>query len=242
MVSELTNPLLQLQDMDTELRECALQIKKLQELPKTDTSLEQLRARYAALKDKQINLQKSLQADTASEEILRKKAASIQEAIYGGSVKNLKEAELLEEDRKNYLRKADILAESIINSMLEYESLPEQISRTEKELLLAERTAGQEAAKNEREIRHRIQKLKELKADRDKFLASLDTKLQYAYNNLYDKKRRPAVAEIKDKRCSGCSAQLPENKLKEVMKNKLMFCEMCGRILAVRRAKPKSQI
>ncbi|MBQ7503667.1 hypothetical protein IJT93_13320 [bacterium] len=239
MSVKLTSELLQLQDLDNQISLMERQINNLRSLPKESEELLSMRSRYGEAAAKAQNLNAAIAKNSQNEAALTKKVSQLHNKIYGGQIGSSKELQALQLELEDCRNRLSVLQEQILEDMEEAEQLAPLLPKLQIELENAERSSRRDANKIQRDIAKLEGNIKDLREERSRQLQLLDQPKLYAYNNLYVSKNKRAVAEVKDKRCGECMAQLTETKINELYKNKLIFCDVCGRILALRRAAPE---
>lgn len=88
--------------------------------------------------------------------------------------------------------------------------------------------------KNEIEdaIREIEERIKILEMKRNQLLPEIDKANLSRYERILDNKKGLAIAPVKGNSCGGCFMNVPEQSINEIkMHDKLVFCEMCARIL-----------
>jgi len=238
MSVKLSSELLQIQDLDNQISLMERQINNLRSRPRESRELLSLRARSSEACSKKQSLDAAIESNSRAEAALNKRVSQLQSKIYGGQIGANKELQALQQELEDSKGKLSALQEQILQDMESVEELSAQLPKLKAELETAERHSRIENDKIERDIAKLESEVKAAGEERSRQLAQLEQTKLYAYNNLYISKNKRAVAEVKDKRCGECMAQLSETKINELYKNKLLFCEVCGRILALRRAAP----
>lgn len=238
MSVKLTSELLQIQDLDNQISLMERQIGNLRARPRESEELLALRARCGEAFSKYQRLNAAIENNSRTEAALIKKASQLQSKIYGGQIGANKELQALQQELEDSKGKLSALQEQILKDMESSEELSPLLPKLKAELEAAERHSRIENDRIQRDIAKLESEIKAAGEERSRQLAQLDQTKLYAYSNLYISKNKRAVAEVRDKRCGECMAQLSETKINELYKNKLLFCEVCGRILALRRAAP----
>lgn len=106
---------------------------------------------------------------------------------------------------------------------------------------LAEQQALLEQVKEEFEIKNKnlqelISKTEKdeiaLRDQREKIVRNIDRRLLHAYERIRRAKQGKAIVPVVRRACGGCFKALPPQKVLEVRKmNRIILCEVCGRIL-----------
>jgi predicted nucleic acid-binding Zn-ribbon protein len=158
--------------------------------------------------------------------------AANEKRLYGGQVRNPKEAAQLQSFVDSLRRRLGDGQEKAIELMLEIEPLEPRAAETEQQLasVRAElEAAGQELSRVEADLDARLPRMRE---ERSLQASVLPAGLLSPYEAL--RTRRPGtavVASIVDGKCTGCRVGLPFLTVREARSGALRTCDNCGRIL-----------
>lgn len=175
------------------------------------------------------------------------------------------EVQLLEEKRKKYLEQRHN-----VKTTKEYDAINIEIDVTEKkieegetkilELIEAEEKLLQEIKENEevlgnlsaellqkeKELEEKLQQTKKigeaLSRNRREIVVKITRPILASYERIRKAKDGVAIVTIKRGACGGCFSTIPPQKTLEIRKmNRIILCEVCGRILVWKDEEQESQ-
>jgi len=226
--------LLRLQLLDTEIgaQQAALR------LAESGSELAQARSDAASAREAERSLDARLggvRRDLRYEEqevaALRAEIAAQERKLYGGGVRNPKEAAQLEQHVASLRRRMGDLEDKALSLMLELESLEPEMTEAKA------RAADADAALSDAEslLAARIQglsaKLPELEVQRAQLAAAVLPDLLRQYEALRTRRGGIAVVALADGKCSGCRMAVPFMTVRDVRQGALRTCDSCGRII-----------
>ena len=122
--------------------------------------------------------------------------------------------------------------ERIIQRMLEFDDIMEEIREREKEYQEIAAAYNQKIAKLKENLAYNENKLKEETATRSGLRKQIPESLLFMYDALYKNKGGKAVSLIETEFCGICNIKIRPQLLNEVISTDQVFiCESCGRIL-----------
>lgn len=224
--------LYRLQQIDSQVDKAQKRLDEIQKILDDNTELKRAKA----------YLEKCQVAHQGTEKELRKAERDVQDRhikieqteamLYGGSVKNPKEVQDLQnknESLKRYLTKLqDVQLEAMLVHEEETETLQSAQSALDKlkaELIQQNsQLAGEQSVLNKDKER--------LLTEREVALPSVSPDQRQLYDNLRKTKRGVAIASIKDGGCSACGATLTKSQQQATRSNAaIVYCPSCKRIL-----------
>ncbi|HIE24427.1 MAG TPA: hypothetical protein EYP74_00335 [Anaerolineales bacterium] len=224
--------LFRLQEIDSQLDKVQRRLDEIRKILEDDAELRRVEARVEGVKASYDESQKIMHKAEGVVKQQRLKIEQREAMLYGGSVKNPKEVQDLQnkaESLKRYLLK---LEDDQLEAMLAYDEEKESLQKAEAELdaLKAElvqrnsRLGGEQSG---------LKKEKEgLLKDRAVALPVLDDEDLELYNKLRKGKRGVAVASLNDGGCSACGATLTlATQQKARSASDIIYCPSCQRIL-----------
>ena len=226
----LMEPLLALQDVDTQIYELQkelrdIPIRKQQETARLQDAQERLSAAQAELMAFQTRVADfELQAKAVREHVTKLRQQQM-------SLKTNKEFRTMETEINTGLHEAEALEGQQINAM---DALPPAQARVEAARTRVDaETSGM--AQYVAELDSRLAEVKTRLAKLEQDRAEAATRVQPPHLRRYERlrgARRPTVVPLKDGICSGCHLQQTAATRHLVQrKNTLVNCESCGRLL-----------
>jgi predicted nucleic acid-binding Zn-ribbon protein len=162
----------------------------------------------------------------------RTKIKQNETALYGGSVTNPKELEDLQMEQESLKRYLVTLEDRLLEAMMDLDEAEAAFENADAELDLAK---AQSAAQNadlvaEREsLEKDIQRLED---EREAILGNIPAEDQAIYDQLQERFRGLAIAEVAGGNCSVCGVDLARSKLQDIQSGtELIRCSQCNRIL-----------
>ena len=175
---------------------------------------------------------KSIRSNETDRKSLAEKLKKYQDQLY--SVKTNKEYDAITheiETVENYVEEAELKAVELLEKE---EKLTEDVSVFEEQISQLE----QHLNKKELELQEKLNQTEAeenvLMSERNHVVSSIDRRLLSTYERIRKGKGGIALSEIENYTCNACSATIPAQTVVEVRKmDKLISCEVCGRILIV---------
>ncbi|MDD5617479.1 MAG: C4-type zinc ribbon domain-containing protein [Candidatus Omnitrophica bacterium] len=128
-----------------------------------------------------------------------------------------------------------LLEEDVLKTFDEQDALKTELGQ--KQIALKEEEKKFDAEKQKilnrlKEIEGQIQDLESKRKIAEK---EIDAKIAFQYNKILKGKDGLALVEVKHDSCQGCYMNVPPQVINEIkMNDKLIFCEMCARILYIK--------
>jgi predicted nucleic acid-binding Zn-ribbon protein len=224
--------LFRLQEIDSQIDKAQRRLDEIRKILDDDAELRRVEAHVEEAKSLHDESQKILHKAEGAVKQQRLKIEQTEAMLYGGSVKNPKEVQDLQnkvESLKRYLSK---LEDDQLEAMLAYDEEKEILQKAETELgaLKAEfvqrnsRLAGEQSGLNEEKER--------LLKERAVALPALEEERLELYNKLRKSKRGIAIASVNDGGCSACGSTLTlATQQKARSATGIIYCPSCQRIL-----------
>lgn len=226
--------LLTLQDLDSRIDAAQAALQRATE----GVSLRPLRDAVASaqtasdqLGDQLATMRRDLRYQEQEAEALRDEIDAQEKRLYGGAVRNPKEAAQMQQHVASLRRRLTELDNRAVEMMLAVEEFEPQVTEAianlttcEADLALAEQSVAEEVAKLNRE-------LPELIAERDAVAGRVPPALLKEYRTLRVRRAGIAVAALVDGRCSRCRMTIPYIMTREIRGGMLRTCDTCGRIV-----------
>jgi len=132
--------------------------------------------------------------------------------------------------------KADksVLEESIIKFLDETDAAKAEIEKEKANLSEEEKKFNQQKKEIEDRIREIAEQLHQLEAKRNQLIPNVDKKILSQYERILTNRDGLALVPVKDNSCQGCFMNVPPQVINEIkMKDRLVICEVCTRILYI---------
>ncbi len=230
---EQIKKLIQLQQWDTEIFD--LQAEKESypvRIEEMDIILETKKSGMNAAEDELKTLRVSKNEKENEMQTKEERISKLQGDLY--QIKNNKEYQALQQEIDSIKADVSLIEEEIINFLDKIEAAQAKVE-TEKKGFEGERQTSEkekEAIKaKEKEITDR---LNGLRAEREKFVTEIDANIRVRYERILENRGRVALARINGDICGECNLTLRPQIINEAqLKQNLVFCENCARMLYV---------
>lgn len=162
------------------------------------------------------------------------KSVDVEKKLYGGSVKNPRELEDLDNEMRILKRDKETQNAQLLDLMLAVEEIKEEIGKLEATLEINE-TEWIVVQKDLRVKKKDIEKnLEEIESKRGQLSSNLDQQAIKLYDNLMISKGGLAVSRVEQGLCRACNMTLPTHQLQKARIGRdTVLCNTCGRILYV---------
>ena len=230
-IKDQVKKLVDLQTIDTEIYRFKTE---LQEKP---ANLEEIRLKYEskkaglkALEDKLKTIQvdrkgKELELQSREGDILKANATLMQLKTNKEYQAKLVEIESIKADKS-------IIEEKILISYDESDKVAAEIEKEKKFLAEEERKYLEEKKQVEEIVRDLSEKVKIREMKRSQGTVEIDKNNLARYERILENKKGLAIVPVKGNSCGGCFMNIPDQTINEIkMHDKLIYCEMCARIL-----------
>jgi predicted nucleic acid-binding Zn-ribbon protein len=232
------DPLLAIQAHDTAIDQLEHRRQGLAErsqLAEVTAAVAGIDGRVEPLAEQRRELERSLARIEDEVASLRAKAERSESALYGGTVRNPRELQSLQEDVEAVKRRISQLEDEELELLVAAEPIDEQL-----EALAGERARLEEAAARLGAV------IAEAEADIDAHLATerqareaaaagVEAVLLAQYEDLRSRLGGVAIARLEAGSCQGCHLRLPAmelDRIKHLPADDVVHCEECGRLLA----------
>ncbi len=161
------------------------------------------------------------------------KRAEYESKLYGGSVRNPKELQAMQDEVTMLAKLRGTLDEKILKLMDQIDGLKitESSTRTAKDAAMAAYREKHEA--HQLKSNRLVGEAKKMVAKRKKTAALIDQALLKKYEILKTTKQGIGIAPLEDgNACGGCKTAIPSNLLRQIKdSDTVQFCMNCGRIV-----------
>ena len=207
------------------------------ELEEKPAALEELRKAFEAKKVHLKSLEdhsKTIQVDRKSKELeLQAKEGDIAKSNSQLSqLKTNKEYQAKMTEIESFKADKSIFEEKILLLYDEGDNINSEITKEKGVLAEEEKNYLFQKKTVEDAVRDIEEKLKVLETKRNQILPEIDKSSLSRYERVLENKKGLAIVPVKGNSCGGCFMNVPEQSINEIkMQDKLIFCEMCARIL-----------
>ena len=162
----------------------------------------------------------------------RTKIAEAEKVLYGGSIRNPKELQDLQNEMQALTRYLSTLEDRLLEAMVEVEEREHVHAAAMEELARAEEGHAALRAALAQEQGQLNSKIERLEAEREVALASIAQKDLALYDELRESMGETAVALLQDGSCNACGLTLSASARQAVLSGSaLERCKQCGRVL-----------
>jgi predicted nucleic acid-binding Zn-ribbon protein len=224
--------LYRLQQVDSRLSQIDSRLQAIQFTLEHDAELQAARERQEQAESAVRTAEKALKEAEFNSQAQRIKLEQIEASLYGGRIQNPKELRDLQADVVSLKRRLLELEDIQLDAMMTSESTREAQQQARLDF---NRVQGQAVSKNTTLFTERDT----LKKERERFMAqrqaivpAIDKPTLALYDDLRQRHRGVAVAEVSDNSCEACGSSLTPGHAQSVRtSSQLVHCPMCGRIL-----------
>jgi len=234
-MSDVLEKLWQLQQLDSEID---LLQKKEKEIPQKIEGLQMTKAeankRLDNEKKKLLELKKIAKEQEIDLKACEDKLNQYSVQLYSAKTNEQYKAFLNEIETQKKL-KAEI-EDKILATLESMENAEKEIRHLENELMELEKLTESKIASLKKEAEEVKRVREEKEKARASFISQIGPDLLAIYERIRKKKGGIAVAEVSDERCSACLNPIPPQTVLEISRRqKLYYCDYCGRILYRKR-------
>jgi hypothetical protein len=226
--------LLDLQGLDLRLAEAEAALAKARgatELEALRQELGAAEASGAALGKRLVDLRRDLKYSEQEVQALRAEVEVHEKRLYGGAVRNPKEAEQLRQYVVSLRRRVGDAEERTLQMMMDLEPAEGEAGATETSIL----SLRNQLATREADLAGAAEQLGAvlpgLREDRQVLVSSLPPVLVSTYEHLRPMRGGVAVVALRDGRCGGCRMAMPFLTVRDAKAGMLRTCDNCGRIV-----------
>ncbi|MFC1709379.1 zinc ribbon domain-containing protein [Candidatus Omnitrophota bacterium] len=160
------------------------------------------------------------------------KIKELQNKLFG--LKTNKEYSTMLSEINGIKMDSSLLEEQILKIFDEQDGLQKGLEKQKEELKVEESKLGQEKNKITDRIKEIEGFIKDLSAKREVTEKGVDSKIASQYSRILKGKESLALVEVANHSCQGCFMEVPPQVINEIkMNDRLIFCEMCARILYI---------
>ena len=221
-----------LQEMDWELDRCQAQLTIVEARLQDDSAIVKARSEKTGREEnlRQLRGQHSRQSQEVQQ--LQEKLQSLDQRLYGGSVRNPRELESLQTENQYAKELGEKAEEELLDLMLGVDEDERSLSNAAEELNQIEAAWTETQATLTRERSALTEQLKGLKEKRQGLVRGVGSPLLTQYERLRRSHQGQAVAKVERGMCAGCRITLPTKELQQVRTaREPVACNSCGRLL-----------
>jgi uncharacterized protein len=163
-------------------------------------------------------------------EEITKNISQYNKKLYGGTVKNPKELQGLQQDVAILKPKLGSKEDELLDLMSKEESLQEKSREIAEQIKKIEQSWNKEKIEFEKQKQQIEKNIEELTGQRAALLEGIDPEALRLYERIAGKKGC-AVVRVEQGRCQGCRLALPMSDLQRARGGILVQCSSCGMIL-----------
>lgn len=229
--------LLELQDADTAIRQLEhrrANLPEQQALDENADTLKRISAEYADRRERLEQLERSQKRHEDEIATVESRRKSEEGRMYSGQINSEKEVQALRGEISSLRARKNDLEDALLEIMQEREDLESMVDTLkERHGELTSKVAELETARDEA-ARDIDAEMSTRQSERAELAAELPDEVIGYYDDLRERKRGLAVAELVGRTCQGCHLELTAIELEETRERAqrgLARCEQCGRIL-----------
>jgi len=176
--------------------------------------------------------QRELKRAEQDVQVQQSKIEKNQKKLYGGSIKNPKELEDLQNEAGALKRHLETLEERQLEKMIAVEDTEDKLSIARQRLEHANQESAQQNEELSAEQKLKLQDVDKLENDRTLLVNRIDEEDLSLYTRLRQSGMGLAVAEVLDSCCSACGATLSASQAQAARSpSTITRCDTCGRVL-----------
>ena len=127
-----------------------------------------------------------------------------------------------------------LLEEEIIKILEEQDDLKKDLEKQQSIIKEEDRKFNEEKQKINNRIKEIEVQIKDMESKRSNAIKEIDAKILSQYERILKGKESLAIVKVESDSCQGCFMNVPPQVINEIkMNDKLIFCEMCARILYI---------
>ena len=224
--------LYRLQQVDSQIDQIQARQKWIQDTLQNDSNLRATAQAYAASESKFKEAERLLEQSEAEVEKQRNKIKQAEASLYGGSVRNPKELQDLQNDVASLKRHLATLESREIEAMMMFESAEKEFNSVKEELDKVQTVVTSQHSRLHAETDTLQKDIERLESERKAVVSDLSSTHLQAYDQLRERKRGTAVATILESSCGACGGALTAAQLQSARSApQFFYCPTCGRIL-----------
>ncbi len=226
--------LYRLQQVDSQLGKTQTRLHEIDVILQNDAAIRQAEAVTSSAEHELQATQKDLRRAEQETKAQRAKIKQTENRLYGGTVRNPKELQDLQNESAALKRYLEVLEERQLEAMMAVDEADEVFQTAQKRWDDAKAEAVSSHAALNGEKTKLLHNVNRLTSERDTMSANIPADDLAIYERLRTKRRGIAVAKVSSKACDACGVTLTSSLFQSARSpNQLSYCETCGRILYV---------
>jgi len=227
-----TLSLYRMQQTDSQIGKVHSRLEEIKKLLENDDVLRAASMLAEAAGIRVDEMEASMQQAEATVQRQRIKIEQAEASLYGGTVRNPKELQDLENDGSRLKRHMSLLEDRLLEAMQASENAQANRGMTFQSLTNAQEQAAQLDTALHQEQMELLKDLQRLEAEKKAISGSVPENILVAYDNLRQQRRGLAVTRILDQNCEACGATLtPAQQQIARSASQTLNCPSCGRIV-----------
>jgi predicted nucleic acid-binding Zn-ribbon protein len=224
--------LFRLQQVDRQLDQARARHDEIRAILENDAELHDMLERTAVAGNEKDQSRRNLADAELQVQNQQTKIQQAESSLYGGSVKNPKELQDLQNDVAALKRHLATLEERQLEAMVRSESAESVMTALKAEGEILNARLGDEHRQLFEEQGTLAKTMQRLQAERQAVVGALAKQALEIYENLRQQRRGLAVAEVHENTCSACGTTLTAALRQNARSTSVMsYCPTCSRIL-----------
>ena len=228
-------PIYELQEMDSKIDRQQSELATVEARLADNKLMEELKRRLSTNEERLMRLMQT-KSSQAMQDLEAKqfqaKVQSLEERLYGGSVRNQKELESITSELQYTKQQYTESDEQLLTLMLSVDELEKQIAETRARIKELESTQAEARVKLAGERDALKESLASDAEKRTRMVEAIPALLLSQYERLRKAKQGVAVAMVQGGRCMACRLALPTGEMQSLRTSNVpITCSSCGRIL-----------
>jgi predicted nucleic acid-binding Zn-ribbon protein len=226
-----TQQLLQLQEIDTSIRQKKTRLAEVLHAQKESAELLAARQSADSAAAELQNWQSQRRDLNLELDSLNTKAKRSEQRLYSGNVKNPKELSDLQNEIASLSRRRSTLEDEILEAMIMIEEAEEGKTAADQSLTVIQSKWERAQANYKQEQNELALALHQLMTQRKERLKMVTAESLTEYENLSRNKNGLAIAKLRANMCLGCRTTVSANIERLARQGQLVYCGSCGRIV-----------
>lgn len=195
-----------------------------------------LKKDYVSLSSKKTDIEKEILQKNSSYKRLQESKANYEKLMYSPEINSVKKLETLkkqieEADKNISIEKGQI--EGLKKTLAEVD---EEIIKTKKKLAFIKKKYDVAKEEKENKLNFLLKEKNMIEELLQEIKLKIDEKTYNEYMKMKGRLNNP-IAEIENRKCSGCGMEVPAMDYEEIKTGKTLKCQNCGRILVYKKKK-----
>ena len=225
-------PIYELQEMDSTIDRQQSELATVEARLADNRLMEELQRRLSTNEERLMQTKSSQTMQDLEAKQFQAKVQSLEERLYGGSVRNQKELESITSELQYTKQQSTESDEQLLALMLTVDELEKQIAETRARIEELESTQAEAKVRLAGERDALKESLATATEKRARMVETIPALLLSQYERLRKAKQGLAVTMVQGGRCMACRLTLPTRELQSLRTSSVpITCSSCGRIL-----------